>query len=109
MIHHKNALSSFGRRPCDAGDHDHYHGRSDEPAAHENILLLGHLGADPGNSSRPPVWHGQGSNSHSFPADFTRDRLCIVCFGYEGSKIGYLLKGIDWSIPQRSWRPQAAG
>jgi transposase len=25
------------------------------------------------------------------------------------AQLGYLLEGIDWRLPQRSWRPQAAG
>ena len=25
------------------------------------------------------------------------------------AQLGYLLEGIDWRMPQRSWRPQAAG
>jgi transposase len=25
------------------------------------------------------------------------------------AQLGYLLEGIDWRLPQRTWRPQAAG
>jgi len=25
------------------------------------------------------------------------------------AQLGYLLEGIDWRLPQRSWRPEAAG
>jgi transposase len=25
------------------------------------------------------------------------------------AQLGYLLEGIDWRMPQHSWRPQAAG
>jgi transposase len=25
------------------------------------------------------------------------------------AQLGYLLEGIDWRMPQRTWRPQAAG
>jgi len=25
------------------------------------------------------------------------------------AQLGYLLKGIDWRMPRRTWRPQAAG
>ena len=25
------------------------------------------------------------------------------------AQVGYLLEGIDWRLPQRSWRPEAAG
>jgi transposase len=25
------------------------------------------------------------------------------------AQLGYLLEGIDWRLPQRSWRPQVAG
>ena len=25
------------------------------------------------------------------------------------AQLGYLLEGIDWRAPQRTWRPQAAG
>jgi transposase len=25
------------------------------------------------------------------------------------AQLGYLLEGIDWRMPQRSWRPEAAG
>ena len=25
------------------------------------------------------------------------------------AQLGYLLEGIDWRMPQRSWRPRAAG
>ncbi len=26
-----------------------------------------------------------------------------------GAELGYLLEGIDWRMPQHTWRPQAAG
>jgi transposase len=25
------------------------------------------------------------------------------------AQLGYLLEGIDWRLPQHTWRPQAAG
>jgi len=25
------------------------------------------------------------------------------------AQLGYLLEGIDWRLPQRTWRPEAAG
>ena len=25
------------------------------------------------------------------------------------AQLGYLLEGIDWRLPQQTWRPQAAG
>jgi len=41
-------------------------------------------------------------------------RVC-VCSSADGvvtitpAQLGYLLEGIDWRLPQQTWRPQAAG
>ena len=35
----------------------------------------------------------------------TADGLATMTSG----QLGYLLEGIDWRLPQRTWRPQAAG
>ena len=31
------------------------------------------------------------------------------CVGISASQLGYMLDGIDWRNPQRTWRPEAAG
>jgi len=31
------------------------------------------------------------------------------CVAISASQLGYMLDGIDWRIPQRTWRPDAAG
>jgi transposase len=43
-----------------------------------------------------------------WPATAARDGAdCTVAI--TPAQLGYLLEGIDWRLPQRTWRPQAAG
>jgi transposase len=59
------------------------------------------------------LWHdGQGLCLYAKRLD--RGRFVWPFSGTEAvtitpAQLGYLLEGIDWRMPQRTWRPQAAG
>jgi hypothetical protein len=101
-----HVLSSFARCRCDAGDHDRYYGRGDEPVAHENILPLGPPRSEPGNPGCPPVWHGQEVTPSRFaPISLAIDFVSSVS-GTRAAQLGYPLAGIDWDAAEN---PAAAG
>jgi transposase len=59
------------------------------------------------------LWH-DGQGLCLFAKRLERGRF-IWPFSGDGvvtitpAQLGYLLEGIDWRMPQRTWRPQAAG
>jgi transposase len=44
------------------------------------------------------IWPSTASSDHA-------DRTVTIT----AAQLGYLLEGIDWRLPQHTWRPQAAG
>ena len=59
------------------------------------------------------LWHdGQGLCLFSKRLDrgkFLWPSTADVTVSITPAQLGYLLEGIDWRAPQRSWRPLAAG
>jgi transposase len=59
------------------------------------------------------IWH-DGQGACLFTKRLERGRF-IWPWASDGSvvissaQLGYLLEGIDWRMPQKTWRPQAAG
>jgi transposase len=59
------------------------------------------------------IWH-DGQGACLFTKRLERGRF-IWPLASDGSavissaQLGYLLEGIDWRMPQKTWRPQAAG
>jgi transposase len=64
------------------------------------------------------LWHdGQGLCLYAkrlergrfiWPSTVARDGA-EVAVTITPAQLGYLLEGIDWRLPQHTWRPQAAG
>ena len=48
----------------------------------------------------PSVWNVAGSSGR---------RRLMVLFAITAAQLGYMLEGIDWRHPQRTWRPEMAG
>ena len=59
------------------------------------------------------IWHdGQGACLFTKRLErgrFVWPRTEGEAVTISAAQLGYLLEGIDWRLPQRSWRPQAAG
>ena len=75
----------------------------------------GHLFVFRGRSGRllKMLWHdGQGLCLFSKRLErgrFVWPRAAGGPVTITAGQLGYLLEGIDWRLPQRTWRPQAAG
>lgn len=59
------------------------------------------------------LWH-DGQGMCLFAKRLERGRFVWPSSGNDAvtitpAQLGYLLEGIDWRMPQRTWRPQAAG
>jgi transposase len=59
------------------------------------------------------IWH-DGQGTCLFPKRLERSRFLwpSVADGtvaITATQLGYLLDGIDWRMPQKGWRPLAAG
>ena len=59
------------------------------------------------------IWHdGQGACLFSKRLDrgrFTWPSVADGAVSITPAQLGYLLEGIDWRMPQETWRPSAAG
>jgi len=57
------------------------------------------------------VWPADGQGLCLFAKRLARGRFIwpSPADGITPSQLGYLLEGIDWRLPQQTWRPQAAG
>ncbi len=75
----------------------------------------GHLFVFRGKSGRliKVLWHdGQGMCLFAKRLErgrFVWPRTEGAAVTISAAQLGYLLEGIDWRLPQRSWRPQVAG
>jgi transposase len=75
----------------------------------------GHLFVFRGKSGRliKVLWHdGQGMCLLAKRLErgrFVWPRTAGETATISAAQLGYLLEGIDWRLPQRSWRPQVAG
>jgi len=59
------------------------------------------------------LWH-DGQGMCLFAKRLERGRFIWPCAAagavtITAAQLGYLLEGIDWRMPQQTWRPQAAG
>ena len=56
------------------------------------------------------IWHdGQGMCLFSKRLERGRFPLAVGCGRQGDDLLGYLLDGIDWRAPQKTWRPTTAG